>query len=186
MCNFLENDSLTRILDEKFRLHFTEPRKRIRRHFYREYKDSHLDSENPISRDFVLAKTRFRVYNTSVMSFVDLVSDSMLIPGSLRMRDRLRLRVALRKQKSPLVDDPSCPDHVLLYKSELNENDDPLEESEDNFNITRIHLWPADNTSTQVYDVLCLSRRAGNIEAISDERSIIYATDPPNDIIRIN
>jgi hypothetical protein len=140
MCNFLENDPLTRTLDEKSKPQFTKPRRRIRRHFYREYKHSHLDPGSLVSRGFILAKTRFRAYNASVMSFVDLVSDPAPIPGSLRMRDRLRLRVASRKQKSPLVDDPSCPGHMLLRKAELNENDEPLEGSEDDFNPTGFHL----------------------------------------------
>ncbi len=185
MRNFPENDPLTRTLDEKSNPHFTKPRKRIRRHFHREYEHSHLDPGNPASQDFILAKTRFRAYNASVMSFVDLVCDPAPIPGSLRTRDRLRLRVASRKQKSPLVDDPSCPGHMLLRKPELNENDAPLEGSEDDFNPTGFHLWPADDAPTQIYDVLCPSGRAGSIEAISDERSIIYAISPPNGIARI-
>jgi hypothetical protein len=47
---------------------------------------------------------------------------------------------------------------MLLRKPELNENDDPLEESEDDFNPTRFHLKPADDAPTQIYDVICSSR----------------------------
>ncbi len=45
-----------------------------------------------------------------------------------------------------VVDDPSCLGHVLLYKPELNENDDLLEKSENDFNPTEMHLWPVDDT----------------------------------------
>ena len=75
---------------------------------------------------------------------------------------------------------------MLLCKPELNENNDPLKGSEDDFNSTGLHLWPADDASTQIYDVLCSSGRADNVEAISDERSIIYATDPLNGLAGIN
>jgi hypothetical protein len=92
------------------------------------------------------------------MSFINLVSDLTPIPDSLQMRDRLRLRVVLRKQKSPLVDNPSCSDYILLRKPDLNENNDPLKESENDFNPTKLHLWPADNAPTQIYNVLCPSR----------------------------
>ena len=91
--------------------------------------------------------------------FMDLVNPTS-IPGSLRMQDRLRLRVASRKQK--------CPSHMLLCKPGLNENDDPLEGSEDDFS-------PIGS--------IC------GLQLIHPHRSMtcfIYATEPPNDITGIS
>ena len=162
MYNFLENDSLIRTLNDKFRLHFTKLRKRIRRHFY---ENSHLDSRNSTLRDFIRIKTRFYIYNILVMSFVNLISDSIFISGSLRIRDRLRLRIVLRKQKSSLINNLNCLDYVFFYKLELNKNDDSFEENKNNFNFFKI---------------------INNIETISNERFIIYVIDLLNNIVRIN
>jgi hypothetical protein len=179
MCNFPKTDPLTRTLDEHSKPHFSEPRKRIRKYFHHEYEQSRLDPRNSPPRDFILAKTSFRAYNPSAMSFIDLVSDPAPIPGSVRMRDRLRLRIASRRQSSPLIEDPAHPGSLLLRKPELDENDDPIEGSEDDFHPTEVYLWPPDDAPAEIYDILCPSGRAGNIEAVADERSIIYMTDAP-------
>ena len=180
MCNFPKNDPLTKTLDEHSKPHFSEPRNRIRKHFHREYEQSRLDPRNSPPRDFILAKTRFRAYNPSAMSFIDLVSDPAPIPGSVRTRDRLRLRIASRKQKSPLVEDPTNPGSMLLRKPELDKDDVPIEGSEDDFHPTEVYLWPPDDTPAEIYDILCPSGRAGNIEAVADERSVVYMTNAPN------
>lgn len=179
MLNFPANDPLTKTLDEHSKPHFSKPRKRIRKHYHHEYEHSRLDPRSPPPRDFILAKTKFRAYNPSAMSFVDLVCDPAPLPGSVRTRDRLRLRIASRKQKSPLVNDPDQPDQKLLRKPELDENDVPIEDSEIDFHPTEVVLWPLDDDPPEIYDVLCPSGRVGNIEAIADERSIVYMTDPP-------
>ena len=180
-CNFPADDPLTRTLDEHSKPHFSEPEKRIRKHYHHEYEQSRLDPRNSAPRDFILAKTKFRAYNHSAMSFIDLVSDpAPVAAGSVRMRDRLRLRIASRRQKSPLVDDPDCPGQMILRKPELDEHDDPIEGSEEDFHPTEIHLWPPDDAPTEIYDVLCPAGRVGTVDAIADERSIIYMTDAPS------
>ncbi len=184
-CNFPADDPLTRTLDEHSKPHFSEPRKRIRKHYHHEYEQSRLDPRNSAPRDFILAKTKFRAYNSSAMSFIDLVSDPAPVAiGSARMRDRLRLRIASRKQRSPLVNDPDCPGQMLLRKPELDENDDPIKGSEEDFHPTEIYLWPPDDAPTEIYDVLCPAGRMGNVDAIADERSIIYITDAPSNATR--
>ncbi|KAF7509371.1 hypothetical protein GJ744_008094 [Endocarpon pusillum] len=181
-CHFPADDPLTRTLDEYSKPHFSEPQKRIRKYYHHEYEQSRLDPRNSAPRDFILAKTKFRAYNPSAMSFIDLVSDpAPVAAGSARMRDRLRLRIASRRQKSPLVDDPDCPGQMILRKPELDKNNDPIEGSEEDFHPTEIHLWPPDDAPTEIYDVLCPAGRVGNVEAIGDERSIIYMTDAPSD-----
>lgn len=176
---FPENDSLSKTLTEDSKSHFSEPRKRIRKHYHREYEESRTDPRNSSSRDYILAKTKFRAYNASAMSFMDLVSDPAPLPRSLRIRDRLRLRIASRKPKSPLVDDPQNPGHCLLRQPELDEDGVPLEGSEEDFNPTEFYIWPPDDAPQEIYDLLCPSDRVGNIDAVADERSIIYAIDAP-------
>jgi hypothetical protein len=107
------------------------------------------------------------------MSFVDLVSD----PAE-RMRGRLRLRIASRQQKPPLVEDPDHPAQLILRKPELDKNDEPLEHSEEDFHPTQVHLWPPNSAPIEVYDILLPSGRVRNVGAIAGDRSIIYMTDP--------
>jgi hypothetical protein len=176
MCNFPANDPLTQTLDENSKPHFSEPRKRIRKHYHHEYEESSLDP----SKDFILAKTKFRAYNPAAMSFIDLVNDpAPVAAGSARMRDRLRLRIASRKQQSPLLD-PDNPKQTILRQPELDEHDNPIAGSEQAFHPTVIHLWPTDDAPSEIYGVLCPLGRVGNIDAIADERSIVYMTDSPN------
>ncbi|ERF76967.1 hypothetical protein EPUS_02679 [Endocarpon pusillum Z07020] len=180
-CHFPADDPLTRTLDEYSKPHFSEPQIRIRKYYHHEYEQSRLDPRNSAPRDFILAKTKFRAYSPSAMSFIDLVSDpAPVAAGSVRMRERLRLRIASRRQKSPLVDDPDCPGQMILRKPELDKNNDPIEGSEEDFHPTEIHLWPPDDAPTEIYDVLCPAGRVRNVEAIADERSIIYMTDAPS------
>lgn len=181
ICNFPANDPLARTLDEHSKPHFSKPQKRIRKHYHHEYDQTRLDPRYSAPKDFILVKTKFRAYNPSAMSFVDLVSDPVPIPGSVRPCDRLRLRIASRKRKSPLVDEPNHPNHMLLRQPERDENDVPIEGSEDDFHPTKVHLWPPDDAPPEIYDVLCPGGgRVGDIEAVADERSIIYMTDLPN------
>jgi hypothetical protein len=93
------------------------------------------------------------------------------------MRGRLRLRIASRQQKSPLVENPDHPGQLILRKPELDKNDEPLEHSEEDFHPTQVHLWPLNGAPIEFYDILLPSGRVRNVEAIADDRSIIYMTD---------
>lgn len=190
MLRFPTNDPLTRTLDEHSKPHFSEPRKRLRKHYHHEYEQSLLDPRNSSTppRDFILAKTKFRAYSPAAMSFIDLVSDPTPLPHSVRLRDRLRLRIASRKQKSPLLpaDEPHNPGHTtlplpLLRPPEMDESGSPIPDSELAFHPTEIHLWPPEDAPAEIYDVLCPSGRVGaaGIDATADERSIVYMADPP-------
>lgn len=179
MSSFPPNDPLTRTLDENSKPHFSKPRKRIRRNYHREYEQSRTDPPVFPPRDFILAKTHFRAYVTSAMSFVDLVSDPEPLPGSRRMRSRLRLRIASRRPKSPLIPDPERPGQMLLRQPERDEDNNPIAKSEEDFHPTQVHLWPPDNAAPEIYDVLCHGGTLKNVEAMADEKAIIYATDLP-------
>jgi len=179
--NFPANDIMTRTLTENSKPHFSEPRKRIRKHYHHEYEYNGLEPWNSGPGDFILARTKFRAYNPSAMSFIDMVSDPTPVsPGSARMRDRLRLRIASRKKQSPLVDDPNNPDQKTARQPELDEHDNPIADSEQAFHPTVIHFFPPDNAPAEIYDVLCTLGRVGNMDAIADDRSIVYMAGSPH------
>ena len=166
------NDPLTKTLDDSSKPNYEPPKKRIRRYCHPEY------PAMTASQDFILAKTKFRAYDPSSQSFIDLVNDPAPRPGSVRLRDRLRLRIASRTQKSPLEQDQDNPGHYLLRPQTLDEKDEPLECSEEDFNDTEIHVWPPDNAPIELFDLLSPGGRVGQIGAVADESSIIYMTEP--------
>ncbi len=166
------NDPLTKTLDDSSKPNYEPPKKRIRRYCHHEHPAS------TAAQDFILAKTKYRAYDPACQAFIDIVNDPAPRPGSVRPGDRLRLRIASRTQKSPLEPDPLKPGHHLLRPQVLDSLDEPIQSSEDDFHDTEIHVWPSDDAPTELYDILSPGGRVGQIEAIADERSIIYMTDP--------
>ncbi|GAQ04072.1 hypothetical protein ALT_1393 [Aspergillus lentulus] len=172
------NEPLTKTLDSSNKAIYERPRKRLRRHYHSEYpldnQDNH-DQDTPYQRrDFILAKTKFRTYNLSASTFVDLVNDPHpSSPGGSHIpRDRLRLRTVSRKRKSP-IDEASN----TLHKPEFTDDGNPMEHSEERFTSRGIHMWPPDNAPAELTQLLCPSHRIGKIQAVADERSIIYSID---------
>ena len=156
------NDPMTRTLDDKSRPNYAPARKRTRRHYHREYED-----QSGGRRDFILARTRHRSYNAATSSFIDLVSDEVPVPGSWRQQERLRLRIGTRQLKPRITQDP-----VGHESSHLDE------ESDQNFTPTKHHMWPPDNASSELYDIICPAGRARPVKVAADERSIVYMTEP--------
>ncbi|KAH8424322.1 F-box domain protein [Aspergillus melleus] len=179
----LPDEPLTKTLDSSNKPNYERPRKRLRRHFHQEYQLGASGSGSGASptprQDFILAKTKFRTYNISASSFVDLVNDpSPPSGGCFVPHDRLRLRVASRKRKCPIDEDGDEGSKGLLYKPELASPDGtPLENSEERFASRGISLWPPDDAPPELNKLLCPSKRAGKIHAVSDERSILYSVD---------
>ena len=172
------NDPLTRTLDDSSKPNYMPAERRLPRQCHPEYPESKLDPRDSTSQDFILAKTKFRGYNAATSSFIDLVNDPAAQPGSVRLRDRIRLRVASRLQKSPLVDDPSDPRYGLLREQEPDEEGELLEGTEEAFHPTTVRIWPPNDAPPELFDVLCPGGRAGQVEATADERSIVYMTGP--------
>lgn len=170
------NDPLTKTLDDSSKPNYEPAKKRLRRYCHPEY------PATSTSQDFILAKTKFRAYSPSCSSFVDLVNDPAPRPGTSRLLDRLRLRIASRTQKSPLIEDPEEPAHFLLRPQELDENDVPLNGSEDDFHPTDIHVWPPDDAPTELFDLLCPGGRTGQVDTVADDTSIVYITAPSSSI----
>ncbi|KAA8646516.1 hypothetical protein EYZ11_004821 [Aspergillus tanneri] len=174
----LPDEPLTKTLDSSNKPKYERPRKRLRRHFHPEYQLG-CDGDMAQRQDFILAKTKYRTYNLSASTFVDLVNDPGPIPGgSFVPHDRMRLRMVSRKRKCPIDEDGDEGPKGFLYKPELATPDGtPIEYSEERFTSRGIRLWPPDNAPQEIHHLLCPSKRAGKVHAVADERSIVYSVD---------
>lgn len=93
--------------------------------------------------------------------------------GSHIPHDRLRLRTVSRKRKSP-IDEASN----TLHKPEFtDDNGNPMDHGEERFTSRGIHMWPPENAPAELTQLLCPSHRIGKVQAVADERSIIYSID---------
>lgn len=148
--------------------------KRIGRYVHSEYTGSCCTR-----REFILAKTKYRTYNFSARSFVDLVNDPEPNNRVGVATDRLRLRINSRKRKCTLSGD----DHIA--KRSKRDSTPPSSTtaatSEKDDESDNVRLWPPDNADEDLIKLLCPTRQATNIHAIADERSLIYSvnTDEP-------
>ncbi|CBF86989.1 hypothetical protein AN2505.2 [Aspergillus nidulans FGSC A4] len=174
----LPDEPLTKTLDPSSKPNYEPPRKRLRRHYHSEY-DGGVEPKP--RRDFILAKTKFRSYNISASSYIDLVNDPLprsVGGGGLVPRDRIRVRVVSRKRKCPIDEEGLEEKPGLLFKRELSEPDGRLvENSEERFETRGIHLWPPDDAPQELNHLLCPSKRTGQVHAYADDRSIVYSVN---------
>lgn len=171
----LPDEPLTKTLDPSSKPNYERPKKRLRRHYHAEYEPG---SELSQRRDFILARTKFRSYNLSASSFVDLVNDPDPASDDLVPRDRLRLRTVSRKRKCPIDEAGEEGEPGLLFRPDARDGDGrPMENSEERFTSRSIHLWPPDGAPRELTDLLCPRRRAGKVQAVADERSLLYSVD---------
>ncbi|OJI99836.1 hypothetical protein ASPVEDRAFT_39196 [Aspergillus versicolor CBS 583.65] len=173
----LPDEPLAKTLDENCKPNYERPRKRLRRHYHSEYEGG---AEPQPRRDFILAKTKFRTYNISASSYVDLVNDPLpkARSGELVPRDRMRIRVVSRKRKCPIDEEGVQVKPGFLFKPELSEADGRLvENSEERFETRGVHLWPPDDAPEELNNLLCPSKRSGQVQALADDRSIVYSVN---------
>ena len=150
------------------------PRKRLRRTYHSEYEPG---TEASQKQDYILAKTKYRTYNLSAATFVDLVNDPDPNSSELVSRDRLRLRTVSRKRKCPIDEEGEEGEQGLLFRHEFKEADTrPVEHSEERFASQGIHLWPPDNAPHELTDLLC-PPKTRKVHAIADERSLVYTAN---------
>jgi hypothetical protein len=166
------NDPLSRIADKDGNWRYEPGKPRACRHM-------HQDHTGDQKYDFIRAKTKYHGYNSSAHSFLDLVSESVPVPGSSRPRERIRLRVASRVPKSPLEPDTDNPGQFVLRKPLLDKDDMVVKDSEEDFQPTEAHLWPPKDAPDELFDILCPGGRAGTVHAVLDDRSIVYMVGPP-------
>ena len=168
-------EPLAKALNPSSKPSYERPKKRLRRHYHTEYQLA--DDTSSQRRDFILAKTKYRTYNTSSSSFVDLVNDPR--PDTTTTGDdRLRLRTVSRKRKTPIDEAGEEGPPGLLFQPDLRDsNNNPLEHSEERFVSRGVHLWPPDDAPAELHQLLCPSKRAGRVQAMADERSLVYSVN---------
>lgn len=143
-------------------------RRRIPRDCHAEYAG---DSPPHDFREFRLSKTKYRSYNRSSQSFLDIVLDDQK-PEQRQYKEQIRLRIQSRARASPLdargLILEGDPDH------NMGEN---IEDSDEAFRNKTMKLWPPVNAPA---DLLSLTNpnpaNLPRIDAGSDERSVIYMT----------
>lgn len=144
--------------------------KRIGKHVHSEYTGSCCTR-----REFILAKTKYRTYNFSARSFMDLVNDPEPNNRVGAATDRLRLRINSRKRKCTLPGDEHVAKRSKLDSTPFTSTTAAITEKDDESDNVR--LWPPDNADGDLIKLLCPTRQATNIHAIADERSLIYSVD---------
>src|SRR5699024_368595 len=65
------DEPLAKALNRSNKPNYERPKKRLRRHYHTEYQFADDDTSSQ-RRDFILAKTKYRTYDTASSSFVDL------------------------------------------------------------------------------------------------------------------
>ncbi|KAE8352057.1 hypothetical protein BDV28DRAFT_149420 [Aspergillus coremiiformis] len=173
------DEPLTKTLDPSSKPNYERPRKRLRRHYHTEYS---LGQDDPQHRqELIFSRTKLRTYNLSASAFVDLINDPCATPGSAIPHNRLRLRVVSRKRKGPIDELGHEGPAGLLYRPEMtdedHEDDPPPGCSEERFTSRGVRLWPPDNAPAELSQLLCPSKRSGNVKATADDRTIIYTVD---------
>ncbi|KAI4235873.1 MAG: hypothetical protein L6R40_006337 [Gallowayella cf. fulva] len=131
----------------------------------------------------ILARSKHRTYVPSAAAFFDLVVDDRQIFPRSAWAEQLRLRIGSRREVSPLDDQGKIHPHLFNpYTGQ------PLHDSEKRYEDKGIHSWPpadapaalqdllngstAFQTSSDGYESRC--KMLGEVNAVSDERSIIY------------
>ena len=169
------DDPLAALLDSSSKPNYEPPKKRVRRHFHPEYSGPELISR----RDFIYSKTKYTTYNHSASAFIDLVNDPPAPPKFFSTPpDRLRLRIGSRKRKSPIDEQGEEGGPGMLYPPEHDDDGEPIEYSDERFQSRGIKLWPPNDAPRELISLLCPSGRAGNVDASSDDRCIVYSTNP--------
>ena len=131
------------------------PHKRLSRYCHPEYSDE----SPPGSSEFSLANTKYRVYNHSCFSFLDVVVDDHPPSRCPSLRKYLRLRVGSRRLASPLGEDG-----LIICHSDDDEQ----------YNNNGIQLWPPLDAPQELFELLNSDTSISKLEAASDERSVVY------------
>ncbi|KAJ6157699.1 hypothetical protein N7470_005291 [Penicillium chermesinum] len=153
------------------------PSKRLRRHYHPEYEPSYGQAER---KEFISARTKYRTYHLSASTFVDLVNDPVPPTAGVRTQDRLRLRAVSRKRKCPIDEEGIDGPAGLLFKpTQQNLDGTPVEHSEERFISGGAHMWPAEDAPSELTRLLCPSMRITGVNAVADERSLIYSIQCP-------
>ena len=167
-------DRLISTLDKNSNSSYEEPRERVDRYVHAEY-----DATNEANtKEYIRAKTKWNGYDFNAQSFVDLVTDDFVPEGGWRPQQRIKLRVVSRQEICPLVRDETAPGHLIIRPRFLNREKVEMEDSERLFSPSQVHLWPPDDASQELHDILCPKGRAGEVTAVLGDEGIIYMAGP--------
>ena len=169
---------------------YTRPRPRIPHEAHPEYgsgggSDGGADDrEDPGGQSFVLWKTKFRTYNLSSSSFLDLVEDEDITADGAST-PCLRLRGGSRRLTTPLEEDGK------LRQPDVDpDTGTVIEGSEARYKYSKVRLWPPrvgdvqgakeeEETQAKTEDAEFRLPYGNVVHAAADERTLVYSiTDP--------
>ncbi|MCJ1243233.1 hypothetical protein MMC30_000430 [Trapelia coarctata] len=146
------------------------PRRRLARHCQPEYPGASA----PDDREFSLANTKYRVYNYSSSTFLDIVVDSEQPSQYPTFQKHIRLRVGSRRLASPLNEDG-------FLSNTVGEEGSPPPEEDERYRDMGVQLWPPLDAPPELFGLLNNDPGFSKLKAASDERSVVYmatSSDP--------
>lgn len=172
-----EDDPFIELLDSTNRPNYAPPQPRFNWNFHPEF-----GVGCATARSFILARTKFRAYNYSCSSFIDLVEDERCC-GNQSSDPCLRIRIGSRRI-APLGWTPG--DQSWASKSQAALVDPPVPDDDVLYRHSTIKMWPppAPNCpcSKRLHAILNpkVGQGLGNrsITAAVDERSLVYMIKP--------
>ena len=136
---------------------FAEPIQRQPEHVHPEYNSS---QRPPTTREFSIANTKHRTYNTGASAFLDVVLDQ---------QSRIRFRIGSRKYASPMTIDPMTGIMTLAKQK--------------SFVDRGVNLWPSERVPQELVDLLNPTHGPPrNLKVVSDERSTVYMASGKEDL----
>lgn len=147
-----------------------QPRRRIARYCQPEYPAASA----PDGREFSLANTKYRVYNYSNSTFLDIVVDNEQATQCPERQKHIRLRVGSRRLASPLDEDG-------FLRHPVCEAGSPEPEEDERYRNMGIQLWPPLDAPAELLALLNSDPELSKLKAASDERSVVYmatSSDP--------
>lgn len=153
-----------------------KPKKRLRRNYHPEY-ENHDQTQR---QEFIAAYTKYHCYHLSSSTFLDLVNDPVSQADGVHIRDFLRLRTISRRRKCPFDDDGIAGESGLRFQpTQSGANGRRLEGSDERFASRGMHMWPPEDAPVELRRLLCPSSCSGNMQAILDDRTLVYSVTSP-------
>ncbi|KAF2181982.1 hypothetical protein K469DRAFT_587577 [Zopfia rhizophila CBS 207.26] len=176
------DDLLTTLVDSSNNPHYAPPQPRYARHTHPEF-----GPQGGNTRSFILARTKFRAYNFSCSSFIDLVEDERCCanPSNPLAGPCLRLRIGSRRPAPRVPEEWSMHDKVTLAREQSISA--PLLEGDESYRYSQIKMWPPPAStcpcSEKLHRILNPKLPSGfshnkTITGVVDERSFVYMIRP--------
>ncbi|KAJ8113472.1 hypothetical protein OPT61_g4402 [Boeremia exigua] len=188
-----ENDILTSLLGSSHNANYMPTPKQYSwtRHPEIPFKTCQI----PSPRTFILARTKFRAYNSSCSAFVDLVEDDQCcLNRPPTASPCFKLRIGSRRiapnAPDPFENDCESTQSKALITPQTTSSGHVSFEDDTQYHYTPIRMWPPAGTqcpcSTRLHHIMNadvqspLSTGSGpkTISAVCDERSIVYMVKP--------